>query len=92
MVFSLVSGDANFSMEHTGLNIGGFTQAHVVRGFIESTANVEKGLIQRFHWLIPKPYPKKFADLKTTDKTFSDSVGEKVFYILHIYMHTSLLG
>ena len=58
MVLSLVSGDANLSMDYTGLNIGGFTQANVARGFIESTANVEKGLIQRFHWLIPKPYPK----------------------------------
>ena len=46
MVLSLVSGDANFSMDYTGLNIGGFTQANVARGFIESTANVEKGLIQ----------------------------------------------
>ena len=44
MVLSLVSGDANFSMDYTG-----FTQANVARGFIESTANVEKWLIQRFH-------------------------------------------
>ena len=65
-------------MDYTGLNIGGFTQANVARGFIESIANVEKGLIQRFHWLIPKPYPKKFKDLKTIDKSFSDSVGKEV--------------
>ena len=27
MFFSVVSGDANFSIEYTGLTIGGFTQA-----------------------------------------------------------------
>jgi len=75
MLFFLVSGDANFNMDYTGLSIGGFTQVNVARGFIESTANVEKGLIQRFHWLIPKPYPKKFKDLKKIDTSFSDSVG-----------------
>ena len=75
MLFSLVSGDANFNMDYTGLSIGGFTQVNVARGFIESTENVEKGFIQRFHWLIPKSYRKKFKHLKKIDTSFSDSVG-----------------
>ena len=91
LCFFAVSGDANFSMEYTGLTIGGFTQANVARGFIESTANVEKGLIQRFHWLIPKPHPKKFADLNTMDKTFSDSVGEKIIFMHWFCVFTYLI-
>ena len=70
-----VSGEANFTMEYTGLTIGGFTQVNVAKGLIESISNVEKGLSQRFHWLIPKPNPIKFADLKTM-KEFSESIGE----------------
>lgn len=71
-----VSGEANFTMEYTGLTIGGFTQANVAKGLIESIPNVEKGLSQRFHWLIPKPNPIKFADLKTMKEEFSESIGE----------------
>ena len=71
-----VSGEANFTMEYTGLTIGGFTQVNVAKGLIESLPNVEKGLSQRFHWLIPKPNLIKFADLKTMKEEFSESIGE----------------
>jgi len=77
-------------MEYTGLTIGGFTQVNVAKGLIESVPNVEKGLSQRFHWLIPKPNPIKFADLKMVDKEFSDSIGEACKYfttsLLYIYI------
>lgn len=75
ITFCVVSGEANFKMEHTGLTIAGFTQANVAKGLIESIPNVEKGLSQRFHWLIPKPNPIKFADLQSVDKGFSDAIG-----------------
>lgn len=49
---------------------------NVAKGLTESISNVEKGLSQRFHWLIPKPNPIKFADLKTMKEEFSESIGE----------------
>lgn len=79
-----VSGEANFKMDHTGLTVAGFIQANVARGLIESMPNVEKGLSQRFHWLIPKPNPVKFADLQSADKGFSDAIG---MYACIYYIH-----
>lgn len=70
-----MSGDANFAMDHTGLTIGGFTQPSVARNLIEITANVEKGLCQRFLWLVPKPTPVSFEQLQQVDKEFSASIG-----------------
>ena len=40
----IVHGDANFSMEHTSLTIGGFTQPSVARHLIEIPANAESFL------------------------------------------------
>ena len=78
-------------MEHTGLTIGGFIQAKIARGIIESTANVEKGLIQRFQWIFPIPYPKKFEELKTISTTFSDSVGKEILHIANVVLSTRSL-
>jgi len=74
-IFCVVSGEANFKMDHTGLTIAGFTQANVAKGLIEAIPNVEKGLSQRFHWLFPKPNPIKFADLQSVKEEFSDAIG-----------------
>lgn len=63
MQFFSVSGDANFSMKHTGLTIGGFTQPFVARNLIDVQANVEKGLCQRFLWLVPEPPMSKCVKL-----------------------------
>ena len=71
-----VHGDANFSMEHTSLTIGGFTQPSVARNLIEMPTNAEKGLSQRFLWFFPKPCYNKFNDLEPVDEEFSDDVGE----------------
>ena len=79
----VVSGEANFKMDHTGLTVAGFIQANVARGLIESMPNVEKGLSQRFHWLITKPNPVKFADLQSADTGFSDAIGTYVY--AHMY-------
>ena len=45
-----VSGEANFTIHHIGLTVGGFTQPSVARNILEHQANVEKGLCQRFLW------------------------------------------
>lgn len=59
-----VSGEANFAMDHTGLIVGGFIQPSVARKMIEAQGNVEKGLCQRFLWLIPEPVSTAFEDLQ----------------------------
>ena len=71
-----VSGDANFAMHHTGLTIGGFTQPSVARNLIEIPANAEKGLCQRFLWVVPKPASVGFKELEKVDTDFSVSVGK----------------
>ena len=50
-----VSGDANFHMKKTGLTVGGFTQLNIAKSLIESSQAIEKGLVQRFLWMFPKP-------------------------------------
>lgn len=62
-------------MDHTGLTIGGFTQPGVARGLIENPANIEKGLCQRFLWLLPKPSPTLFEELQCVDEDFSTAIG-----------------
>ena len=56
--------------------MGGFTQPSVARGLIESIANIEKGVCQRFLWILPKPSPTKFCDLKEMNEEFSDKIGK----------------
>lgn len=71
-----MSGDANFSMARTGITLGGFIQPSVARSLIELQPNVEKGLCQRFLWLVPKPTLEKFDQLQKVDAEFFDGVGE----------------
>lgn len=72
----IVSGEANFLMEHTGLTVGGFTQPNIAKGLIESQSNIEKGVCQRFLWIFPKPHPTKFKELKPVDGGFSNKIGK----------------
>ena len=77
ILFSLaVSGEANFSMGHTGLTIGGFIQPSIARHLIEIQSNVEKGLCQRFLWIVPKPTVVSFERLQRVNKEFATSLGE----------------
>lgn len=71
-----VYGDANLSMEHTSLTIGGFTQPSVARNLMEMPANAEKGLSQRFLWIFLKPCYNTFNELEPVDGDFPDYVGE----------------
>ena len=70
-----VSGEANFTMQHTGLTIGGFTQPSVARNLLEQPINIEKGLCQRFLWLVPKPSTVAFDDLQRVNIDFMTSIG-----------------
>ena len=69
-------GDANFTMETTGLTICGFTQPNVARNLIELQASVDKGLSPRFLWIFPKPSYAKFETLEIVDEKFTKSIGK----------------
>ena len=75
-----MSGDANFNMSITGLTVGGFTQPTVARNLLELPQAVEKGLVQRFLWIIPKPSFGTFASLQPAKKDFSDYLGMYNYY------------
>jgi len=70
-----VTGEANFSMNHTSLTVGGFNQPSVARNLIELPGNAEKGLSQRFLWLSPKPVYNDFASLGRVDEEFTKKIG-----------------
>ena len=70
-----MSGDANFCMNHTGITLGGFIQPSVARSLIELQPNVEKGLCQRFLWLVPQPTLEKFDQLQRVDVDFISGIG-----------------
>ena len=76
LIFNLVSGEANFSMSLTGLTVGGFTQPTVARNLLELQPAVEKGLVQRFLWIIPKPSFSPFSSLESANGEFSDLLGK----------------
>ena len=71
----IVTGDANFQMDKTALTVGGFTQPTVAKSLWDQQASIEKGLPQRFLWLIPQPSFSSFESLEPIDETFYDSVG-----------------
>ena len=56
--------------------MGGFTQPSVARGLIENVSNIEKGLCQRFMWVVPSPTPIPFDKLQPVDGDFTASIGE----------------
>ena len=77
-----VTGDAYFTMHHTGLTVGGFTQPSVAKNRIENPANIEKRPCQRFLWLVPKPTPVSFQELQQVKEEFSTSLGKIKVYLV----------
>ena len=67
-LFNAVSGEANFSIARTALTVGGFTQPQVAKALIEQPP--DKGLAQRFLWIIPCPTYSKFETLEAPDEDF----------------------
>ncbi len=51
-------------------------QPSVARVLIEQQSNVEKGLCQRFLWIVPKPKIVTFEQLQKVDDTFTAAIGE----------------
>ena len=84
-------------MNRTGLTVGGFTQPTVARSLIELQQSVEKGLAQRFLWIMPKPTYSKFCSLESVDETFYEYLGwfhnlcacmwiwVYVYYVVYMY-------
>lgn len=72
----IVSGDANFHMKRTGLTVGGFTQPSVAKSLVESPQAIERGLVQRFLWIFPKPTYSKFAKLQTANQSFIEYLSK----------------
>ena len=62
-------------MNHMGLTLGGFTQPSVARNMLEHPSNVEKGLCQRFLWLVPEPATIALEHLQCVDGTFTTAIG-----------------
>ena len=75
MTYTTVSGEANFHMQSTSLTIGGFTQPSVAKSLIELPQSVEKGLVQRFLWILPRPSYASFASLESADDKFQSYLG-----------------
>ena len=75
-----VSGDANFNITRTGITLGGFIQPSVARSLIELQPNVEKGLCQRFLWLVSQPTLKKFDQLQKVDDDFVSRIGKALIH------------
>lgn len=71
------------------MTVGGFTQPSVARNLWDQQASIEKGLPQRFLWLIPQPYFSTFDSLEPLDGDFYDSLGKyvprlTVFWYIHV--------
>ena len=56
--------------------MGGFTQPIVARNLIELPQAIEKGLIQRFLWIVPKPSYAPFESLEVPNKDFTEYLGK----------------
>ena len=54
----------------------------VAKNLIENPANIEKGLCQRFLWLVPKPTPVSFQELQQVKEEFSTSLGKIKVYLV----------
>ena len=80
----LVSEDANFTMNHIDLTVVGFTQISVAWKLIEISSNIEKGLFQRFFWLVPKPVMVSSDELQQVDRDFSAAVSKIIIFSVYV--------
>ena len=60
------------------MTLGGFIQPGISRTIVEQPANVEKGLCQRFLWLISQPCFDPFDQLQHVNEEFISSIGKKI--------------
>jgi len=69
-------------MKKTGLTVGGFTQPSVAKSLLESPQAIERGLVQRFLWIFPKPTYSKFAKLQRTNQSFVEYLSKYLMIII----------
>ena len=81
-LFCVVTGDANFSMKHTSLTDGGFTQPSVAKQLFEREASADKGLTQCFPRIFPEPSFSDYATLEPVDKNFYNDTGKLYFFLI----------
>ena len=62
-------------MHQTALTVGGFTQPIVAKSLIELPSSAEKGLAQRFLWILPQPKFSTFESLQLADDNFTRYLG-----------------
>lgn len=90
VLYTIVSGDANFSMPSTYLTVGGFTQSSMARHIVElpssiKPSSIKKGFTHRFMWIFPKPLYQKFAQLRKVHKEFTENLSEFRYSLLCIH-------
>lgn len=61
-------------MTSTQLMVGGLTQPTVSRGLIEIPASAEKGLLNHFSRLFPKPLYGSLSSLGIVDQDFIEKI------------------
>lgn len=82
-----MSGEANFSIPRTALTVGGFTQPQVAKALIEQPP--DKGLAQRFLWIIPCPTYSNFEALEAPDEDFIQYMSMQWLWIYNmIFVYT----
>ena len=67
-------------MTRTGITLGGFIQPSVTHSLVELQPNVEKGLCQRFLWLVPQLTLEKFDQLQKVDDDFVSGIGKALIH------------
>jgi len=62
-------------------------QPSIARSFIENSANIEKGLCQRFLWLAPEPVTSSFESLGKVNPGFTATIS-KCLHAWNVYKFT----
>ena len=70
------AGEVNFRMKRTALTVGGLTQPMVARSLMESPQCVDKGLVQRFLWIFPRPSYSSYSELEPASRSFCQFLGK----------------
>jgi hypothetical protein len=68
-------------MKHPSLTIGGFMQTNIARILLEHPMNVDKGLHERYLWIVPNPNPMSYKELEKVENDFTNSIGMSLCYV-----------
>lgn len=84
ILYSLVSGDANFVMARTALTVGGFTQPASAKKLIEQPADT--GFAQRFLWMVAEPTYSDFEKLEAPNEEFCQYMSKNILMAMLLSM------